>query len=59
LIQAGWEQGMAFAFERALPALTLLFRISLGIALVTQVVDLFKKLYRMIVPKITLPSGPA
>jgi len=59
LIQDGWEQGMVSVFKRVLPALTRLFRLSLIIALVIQVVDLFRKLYRMIASKITPPSGSA
>lgn len=55
LVQAGWNPQSADGLVRAAPAFSLLIRMALGIALVTQVIDLVKKIYRLIAPTLSFP----
>lgn len=57
LVEGGWAPQAADGLVRTAPAFSLLIRMALGIALVTQAVDLVKKIYRLVAPNLSLP-GP-
>lgn len=46
LAQSGWNPSLLDAINRAMPSLTTLFRMVLGVALAAQIIDLVKKLYQ-------------
>jgi hypothetical protein len=56
LVQAGWDPAAANGLARAVPTFALLFRMGLGIALITQVIEVAKKVYRQVSPKLPIPA---